>query len=489
MKPYIVTTFFTLFFVFTLQAQVPSEYPVHHSSVTNIPTYTDQELKERLSKIQSRVVPPQLTSVVKSYINTYTVKKRDKTERMLGKMNVYFPMFEKYMMERNVPVDLKYLSIVESALNPTAVSRSGAVGLWQFMPATGKEYGLKANSLVDERKDPNKSTRAAITYLKRLYNKYQDWSLALAAYNGGPGRVNRAIKRGRSKNFWRIRRYLPRETRAYVPAFIAATYIANYYHDHNLVPLYPSLDMQLTASSKVYQRISFQKVSDITGVSMDLIKRLNPSYKQRFFPTNRRGNYIVLPQKGMSVLLNYLGRPDEKLNHMVAQSIAGPSSMEFNPDFVRVNHIVRAGDSLEGLSRKYQCTVQTIMEWNRLPTSNVRPEQELVIYRPKNMSSKWKDMPSLPTLLRPVQINNLRDLEEELPMSKADLLMSIRKYGYSQLTRSGKYYYYQIRRRESLADIADKFADVTIEDLMKLNKIKSSHQLKPGKKIIIRKWK
>ena len=175
-----------------------------------------------------------------------------------------------------MPLDLKFLSVVESALNPMAVSRSGAVGLWQFMPATGREYGLKISRYVDERKDPVKSTLAAIKYLKKQYNRYGNWELALAAYNGGPGRVNRAIKRGRSKNFWRIRKYLPRETRNYVPAYIAATYIANFYHMHDLVPIYPDLELQLTESVKVYETLNFSEIEAITGTPEYIIEILNP---------------------------------------------------------------------------------------------------------------------------------------------------------------------------------------------------------------------
>ena len=283
MKPSLVSAILLLL-VTTTFAQTPSEYPSHAYSARLVPTYTDEELKERLSKISNKIIPPQLTSVVKSYIATYTVKKRDYTERMLGKMNVYFPIFEKYMLENNVPIDLKYLSIVESGLNPNAVSRSGAVGLWQFMPATGREYGLKNNSLVDERKDPHKSTQAALTYLKRLHRKFGDWSLALAAYNGGPGRVSRAIKRGKEQEFLAYSS-LSAKRDAQLCACLSSLRptFAHYYHNHNLTPPYPSLDMQLTATSKIYSRMSFQAISDLTGIPMSVIRALNPSYKQLFF--------------------------------------------------------------------------------------------------------------------------------------------------------------------------------------------------------------
>jgi len=228
---HLTSTSFLLLFAIVLFGQnnlhgpmvgtVPDE-AIIPSSETN-PVYSDQELETQIQQMYSEVVPARLNPAVKSYIKTYTVKRRDKTAAMLGRKEMYFSMFEKYAVEQNVPTDLKYLSIVESALNPNAESRSGAVGLWQFMPATGSSLGLKINRDVDERKDPHKSTKAAYKYLNKQYKRYGNWELALAAYNGGPGRVNRAIKRGRSKNFWRIQKYLPKETRNYVPAFIRLT--------------------------------------------------------------------------------------------------------------------------------------------------------------------------------------------------------------------------------------------------------------------------
>ena len=207
MRYYSVALVWILLWPVLLNAQVSvdQEY-AYRNTVSTVPSYTDEELKLRINQLVSAVVPPKFTRAVKSYINTYTLKRRDKTEKILGRTSMYFPMFEQYMTEHNVPLDLKYLSIVESALNPNAVSRSGAVGLWQFMPSTGKSNGLRMNSYVDERKDPHKSTEAALRYLYKQYKRFGNWELALAAYNGGPGRVNRAIKRGRSKNFWKIQK-------------------------------------------------------------------------------------------------------------------------------------------------------------------------------------------------------------------------------------------------------------------------------------------
>ncbi|MEM1323677.1 MAG: transglycosylase SLT domain-containing protein [Bacteroidota bacterium] len=451
-----------------------------------IPGYTDSELKERLSKLTNKVVPPQLTSVVKSYINTYTVKKRQHTEIMLGKINMYFPVFEKYLLEQDMPTDLKYLPVVESALNPSAVSRSGAVGLWQFMPATGKENGLKINSLVDERRDPHKATQAALKYLGRLYKKYGDWSLALAAYNGGPGRVNRAIKRGRSKNFWRIRRYLPRETRNYVPAFIAATYVVHYYHNHNLQPRYPELELQLTATTKIFKRMSFQMISDITGVSMSTIKTLNPSYKQRFLPRNSRGSYLTLPQNAMATLLNKLGRPDARLNHIVSTPIPGPRSVMDDENFVKASYIVQPEETLEQIAEKYDCTPYDILQWNRMTQTALSPGQRLLLYRPKLDRKTLELLAPLPQQRIQLEGPQARALGY-LPANNSKIRDISRKYGFSRMGKSGKYVYYQIRRRESLLEVADKFADVSLEDILKLNNIREGQPLQPGTRILIKK--
>ena len=198
---------FTLIFLLTSFTAVEF-FAQSSSKYSPYPVYSDEELEVRVKNLSSLAVTPQLDRVVKSYIKTYSVLKRDRTEKMLGRLVMYFPLFEKYLLENDMPADIKYLSVVESALNPQATSRVGAGGLWQFMPGTGKEYGLRMNSKLDERRDPHKSTKAAIQYLKRLYNKYQDWELALAAYNSGPGRVNRAIRRGGSKNFWKNQKIL-----------------------------------------------------------------------------------------------------------------------------------------------------------------------------------------------------------------------------------------------------------------------------------------
>lgn len=242
-------TLFSFISCFSVSAQESSETnsglleQINETQSESIIGFSESEVSERLSYLTG-CTPLNYNAVVRAYLQTYLYKKPEKTRDMLSKAGMYFHIFEAELKANGMPEDLKYLSVTESALNPLAVSRCGATGLWQFMPATGSEYGLEQNSAVDERSNPVEATRAALKYLKRLYGMYNDWALALAAYNSGPGNVNRAIKRGHSRNFWVIQKYLPQETRNYVPAFVSATYICNFYMMHNLMPDYPDLDMR-----------------------------------------------------------------------------------------------------------------------------------------------------------------------------------------------------------------------------------------------------
>ena len=250
---------------------------VNANSENNYPEYNKADVTPRVQTLQT-IVTPKYTSAVEGYIKGYTIRNREKSELILGRASRYFPMFEKYLKEAGLPDDLKYLSVVESALVPKALSRVGAGGLWQFMPPTGASYGLKIDRYVDDRSCPHKSTQAAMKHLASLYKRFQNWELALAAYNSGGGRVNRAIKMARSKNFWKVQRYLPRETRNYVPAFIAATYLYKYYTAHELLPVYPELDLQLTETMRVYSYLSFQKRFEASIYSRSKTTKVRQTY-------------------------------------------------------------------------------------------------------------------------------------------------------------------------------------------------------------------
>jgi membrane-bound lytic murein transglycosylase D len=272
------------------------------------PTYTKEEYIERLSRIPT-VMEMAYNDVVQKFIDRYSGRLRRSISYMLGASNFYMPIFEEALEMYQLPLELKYLPIIESALNPTAVSRVGAAGLWQFMIGTGKQYGLQVNSLVDERRDPVKSSYAAARYLKDLYKIFGDWNLVIAAYNCGPENINKAIRRANPataknqdgevapviKDYWHIYPYLPRETRGYVPAFIAANYIMTYYSQHNICPMSTRLPAK-TDTVMVSRNLHLEQVAEVVGINIDLLRSLNPMYRRDVLPGATEPCALRLPQ-------------------------------------------------------------------------------------------------------------------------------------------------------------------------------------------------
>lgn len=493
MKHLTSTLFFLCFLLTFLSAQsntgalaTSMAYPTNALLSEEIPTFSDEELEIQIRQMFSEVVPPRLNSVVKSYIKTYTVKRRDKTATMLGRIAMYFSMFEQYAQEQNVPTDLKYLSIVESALNPNAESRSGAVGLWQFMPATGSSLGLKINRDVDERKDPHKSTKAAYQYLNKQYKRYGNWELALAAYNGGPGRVNRAIKRGRSKNFWRVQKYLPKETRNYVPAFIGATYISHYYDLYNIVPTPVGPELANTALAVINQSFSFHQISEMTGVPYYIIAMLNPSYKKSILPASRNGNNLVLPQEAMVRFLNAIGRPDHKLEQLIASRVEAP--VNYNKDEVLLHsHEVAAGETIDEIASHFNHSVDNIVQWNKLKSTKLRPGQRVMLFIQKKPTNflKYQKIKNLDALT----LEHFRYLDYKYNIVSGIIpqLEEVGKFSSAKPGNQKDYEFYRLKRRETLMDVLEKHPDVTMDQLMALNGLDRYSKIKPGKKIKIRK--
>ena len=271
-------------------------------------TYTDVSknvLKERIESLPSEV-DLRYSAEVHSIINTYIKKYRRSTERLIGLSEHFFPLYEAEFSKQGLPVELKYLSIVESGLRPKAVSVSGAVGLWQFMKGTGRLYGLRINNVVDERRDPIRSTQAASQYLKDLHIDFNDWTLALAAYNCGPGNVRKALKRSREEEFWSLkgRGYLPKETRRYIPKYVAISYLMNYKDIHNLVPEH-TRELNTLATVKVYDYTTFNAISKITGLNKSTISLYNPAFLQGYIPRSSKGYYLTLPQDDMFYYLSH----------------------------------------------------------------------------------------------------------------------------------------------------------------------------------------
>ena len=434
---------------------------------------TDAELRERLSYLSS-CLELRTDGVVKSYVKTYVQIKTEKTQTMLGKRLTYFPLFEQKLKEYGLPADLKYLSVVESALNPKAVSRVGATGLWQFMPYTGADYGLRTSGVVEERSDPVKSTDAAARYLKNLFMQYDDWALALAAYNSGPGRVNSAIKRAHSRNFWAIQRYLPRETRNYVPAFIAATYICNYYQAHGLAPDNPDFDEQLTSYIKVYEGLSFRDIADATGIDYQVVKNLNPGFRRDYVPPTTDGYFVILPERVMPAFVRYLNTLGNRTytlenNDNIANSNIGDG--RYWNSLVNVQQ----PESVESIARKIGCNGDHLKAWNNLESNYVYSGQSLKIWHPvyvqkhsairieapdKNTASKpKKNEPAKPALSPPKAIT-------EQSVSNSPVSVAAR----NEAATGTQYQFHTVRRNESLEDIARQYA-TSVESLRKLNNV------------------
>lgn len=266
------------------------------------PEYAPEVYRERLQRLPT-IIEMTYNDIVQKFIDRYTNRMRRQVSAMLGSSNLYVPLFEQALDFYGLPLELKYLPVIESAMNPKAVSPAGASGLWQFMLATGKRYGLKVNSLVDERRDPIKETWAAAEYMRDLFKIYGDWHLVLAAYNCGPGNVNKAIHRaGGERNYWKIYAYLPHETRGYVPAFIAANYIMNYYCDHNICPMLTKYPLQ-TDTVMVDRNYDMRHVAELCEIDIDVVKALNPQYKTNVIPGNSGLTAIRLPQESLQKFL------------------------------------------------------------------------------------------------------------------------------------------------------------------------------------------
>jgi len=341
---------------------------------------TDAELIERLQAIPTTIEMP-FNSVVRQYIDMYTGRKRSLVESMLGMSLYYMPIFEQAIEKEGIPIELKYLPVIESAMNPDAVSRAGAVGLWQIMLPTARGLGLEINTLVDERRDPVRSSEAAARYLRELYDIYKDWSLAIAAYNCGPGNVNKALRRAGDdarKDFWAIYPYLPRETRGYVPCFIAATYVMNYYNKHNISPALAKQPI-VTDSVHVSRRVHFQQIADILKLPVEQLQVLNPQYRKQEIPgTPERPWPLVLPANQTYA---YIMSEDAIAAHnadlYARRDVVEPATgMEGRPATVDGQegewvvtedvkwHKVRRNETMASIARRYGVSLKSLKRWN-----------------------------------------------------------------------------------------------------------------------------
>ncbi|MBQ7297525.1 MAG: transglycosylase SLT domain-containing protein [Alistipes sp.] len=335
---------------------------------------------QRLLNLASPIPMP-YNYLVRSRITSYVEKHPATIARVLGLARLYFPFIEDELLKAGIPIELRALPIIESALQTGAVSRAGAVGLWQFMPSTGKSYGLEINSLVDERRDPIASTRAACLFLKELHRIFGDWTLAIAAYNCGPGNVNKAIARSGGKTFWDIYYYLPSETRGYVPAFIGATYAFNYHRQHNIEPIEAPIPLAVD-TIRINRITHLQQISSTLDIDIEVLRALNPQYRLDIIPATTKPYTLVLPQRHVTQYIEreaeIMGKDSLYLKEYINPSNIDKKRMEQAVTIYRI----KRGDTLGGITRRHGVTVKQLMRWNGIKNAaRIREGQRLRIER------------------------------------------------------------------------------------------------------------
>ena len=360
------------------------------------PVYTKEEYISRLKRIPSVIEMP-YNDIVQKFIDRYSSRLRRSVSYMLGAQNFYMPIFEQALETYGLPLELKYLPVIESALNPKAVSRVGATGLWQFMLKTGKNYGLEINSLVDERRDPIKASYAAARYLSDLYKIFGDWNLVIAAYNAGPDKINKAIHRSKGKNDYReIYPYLPKETRGYVPAFIAANYIMNYYCDHNICPMETDLPVK-TDTVMVTRDIHFEQIAKVLDIDIAQIQELNPQYRRNIINGSSQPSTLKLPS---TLITNFIDKEDSIYAYNTDELLTKRTEVKVNEDTPvytkstksrsksksksrsrkkrgRKNVTVRNGDTLSEIAERNHTTVARLKKLNKISGSNIRAGKKI----------------------------------------------------------------------------------------------------------------
>lgn len=436
--------------------------------VTNI---SDSVYIDRIRKIPS-TISLTYNDIVRRYIEVYTVKKREKLAEMLSLKDYYFPIFEEILDSYNMPLELKYLSVIESALNPKAVSRCGATGLWQFMYGTGRLYKLNINSFVDERKEPYAATNAAARFLKDLYTTYGDWVLAIAAYNCGPGNVNKAIHRSGGKtNYWDIYPYLPKETRGYVPAFIAAAYSMNYYKDHNLTPI--AVQVPPAADTIVLnENIHLQQVSDVLNIPIDILNELNPQYRLNIIPGRYSTSILRLP---VSSTTRFIDLQDSILHYKHDEFFSGdfklitPTSLKngkyasgpSTKTHLKTYYVVKQGETLTTIANANKIKLSDLRNWNNMSRNTVKAGQTIVIY-----------------------VSKKRNLQTNVAI-KANA--SADSNASASQTATNDYLIYRVKSGDSLWKIASQYPGITDADIRKWNNLSHQSKITPGQAIKIKK--
>lgn len=513
---------------------------VYNFPMGTVPMYSDSVYKARIEKLDQET-PLDLTynQSVRSFIELYSVRKRQLTSKILGLKEIYFPMIEEYLDKYNIPLEMKYLAVVESALNPVAGSRVGAKGLWQFMYYTGKLYGLKVTSLIDDRFDPYLATDAACRHMRDLYTMFGDWNLVMAAYNSGAGNVNKAIRRaGGVKDYWAIWPFLPKETRGYVPAFIAVNYVMNYATEHNLYPLDPGILYGGIDTVWVNQPLAFDQISEFLNMPIEEITFLNPIFKAGIIPAYNGKTYSLRLPKDQALkfvefeqsIYNYKTKNGMEKDKLVA---------EIKKATDRQYHTVRSGESLGSIARKYNVSVKQLQQLNGIKGTMIHPGQQLVVIpstnysyasSPTNADSKPKqasitkqttakttsDPPASSPANSSEEFHYVRSGEnlamiaeqhrcsvenikawnnlstnmiypkQKLKVSGDDTLAQVTepKHETANKNSENKYVYYTVKKGDNLWDIAQQYKGVSVDDIKKWNNLGNS-RLQVGQKLKI----
>jgi membrane-bound lytic murein transglycosylase D len=430
----------------------PLEVVIPNYHYEFVPDFTYAEVEERIQKMDLEM-DFELNDRIFSFIQYFTVRNRDYIKLVLGRKEQYFPMYEETMRNQGMPIEIQHLSIIESSLDPKIKSRVGAMGLWQFMPATGREYGMHVNSDIDERMDPEKSTLAAAKYLKALYKMFGDWEVALAAYNCGPGNVRKAIRKAGGKTtFWGIYNFLPKETRNYVPQFQAMLYVLNHLEEHNLRLEEPSYPLE-------YEHVNFDRalhldrLANLSGVCLKDLEKLNPSINKGYVPESNRSMSLRIPKSKAFFIkdnLAWLGDSIGKSSPLIFdQKIVSSAQNTSEQPASRIVYKVKSGDALGKIAAKHGVPLEKLKEWNKLKSTVIHTGQVLYIY-PKGQ----------PTATEP----NERALAQNATST------------YSSKT-------YTVKPGDSLWNISQKHS-LSIEQIKRLNNLNST-TIKPGQRLIV----